>query len=203
MDTNQEKFDEKTLSRMAEVAGVGINNAVEGISRLVGESLTVSTPSIHVAQLTEIPDLLGGPEAEAVGIYLRAEGLMSGQIMMVIPCPKALELVDLLMDFPPGTTDHLGKLERSALAELGNITCSYFLNAISDSTGISIRPSPPAVIVDMIGSILDIILATADGLTETVLMIHATFERDGRGTQANFWVIPDKNAFNPAAGREE
>ena len=78
--------------------------------------------------LVDIPNVLGGPEQEAVGIYLQSEGDLVAQFVLVLPFEKACELVDLVMGQPEGTTTYLGSMERSALGEVGNITTGYFLN---------------------------------------------------------------------------
>lgn len=198
-----EKCSENFQSVLANMANLGIHNAARGMSAMVGENLTVTEPKVTAVPFYEIPTLLGGPETEAVGIYLRVEGSIPGQIMIVIPFEKALELADLTMGEPPGTTKELGAMERSALAELGNLTGSFFLNAIADKAGLAARPSPPAVIVDMVGAIMDIILATADVLCEEVLMIQAKFLRNGRETQADFWLIPDHHTIETIAKKIE
>lgn len=184
-------FDEHLRSLLEAMANEGVQHAARGLSDMVGETVTVSEPMVRLVPLTDIPLLLGGPENEAVGIYLQAEGKIGGQIMLILPLPKAQELVDLLMGEPVGTTRHLGSLERSALAEVGNLTGTFFLNAVALLTGLGGRPSPPAVMVDMLGAILDIIIATCGGISEQVLMIQASFLRGGREVEANFWVIPD------------
>lgn len=198
-----EAYVKKFQSVLASMANLGIHNAARGMSAMVGDNLTVTEPVVRAVPFYEIPTLLGGPETEAVGIYLRVEGSIPGQIMMVVPYGKALELADLIMGEPPGTTTSLGSMERSALAELGNLTGSFFLNAIADKAGLVARPSPPAVIVDMVGAIMDIILATADILSEEVLMIQAKFLRNGRETQAEFWLIPDHHTIENLAKQIE
>ncbi len=120
----------------------------------------------------------------------------SSQIMMVIPYQKALELSDLLMGVPQGATQALGTLERSALGELGNLCGSFFLNSIAKTAGASFRPSPPAVMVDMVGAILDIVVATVGGVSEHVLLVHANFTEGKRFVETNFYVIPDMKALH-------
>jgi chemotaxis protein CheC len=190
-----DNFEGSLYYLLVDMAKEGIHNAARGLSSMVGEDLTVTAPVVRRVPLAEISNLLGGPEIEAVGIYLRAEGVLAGQMLMVVPYAKSLELADLVMGLPAGSTQELGRLERSALAELGNVTGSFFLNSLASITGIFIRPSPPAVLVDMIGAILDVILTSSDGLSESVLMIEAIFLRAGREIQANFWVIPDRSTL--------
>jgi chemotaxis protein CheC len=196
MSENELNFDDKLMSMLHIIANEGINNAARGFSGLLGEKLTVNNPGVRMVELKEIPHILGGPENEAIGVYLRAEGDISGQIMLVIPYEKALELVDLLIGNPPNTTQELGSYERSALAEVGNQTGTFFINSLSSLTGFDVRPSPPAVMVDMVGAILDIIVATTGGVSEHVLLMEANFELGNRKVETNFWVIPDEKTLN-------
>lgn len=189
-------FDDHMINSLKTITDAGIYNAAKGFSSLLGRKIDVTKPVIKMVPLFDIPKIIGGLENEAIGIYLRAEGGMTGQIMLIIPYAKALELVDLLMGVPSGTTTQLGAIERSALAEVGNMTATFFLNAIANITHSDIRPTPPAVMVDMIGAILDIIIATTGGISEQVLLLQSDFFEGDRSVETNFWVIPDANTFN-------
>jgi chemotaxis protein CheC len=114
---------------------------------------------------------------------------------MIIPHQKGMDLVDLLMGSPQGTCSSLGTLEKSALGELGNLCGSFFLNSLAKSVGASFRPSPPAVVVDMLGAILDIVVATAGRAAEYVLLMQANFTDGSRQVEAGFWVIPEVNTL--------
>ncbi len=189
--SEQPSFDNDLLNTLQTLAGAGIHNAARGFASMLGHPIHVESPSVRVVPLLEIPKYVGGPENEAIGIYLRAEGDIAGQIMLIIPYQKALELVDLLMGNPPNTTTRLGSLERSALGEVGNLTGTFFLNAIANLTGACLRPTPPAVIVDMVGAILDIVIATTGGVSEDVILMQANMIDGDRSVQTDFWVIPD------------
>lgn len=189
-------FDQYLLEMLNTIASEGIKNAADGFSGMIGRRIEVSNPEIELVPLLTIPKIVGGLEDDAVGVYLRFEGDMMGQIMMIIPHQKALELVDLLMGLEKGTTKHLGSLERSALGELGNLCGTFFLNSIAKTVGASFRPSPPAIMVDMLGAILDIVVATAGGVNEHVLLMHANFMDGVRFVETDFWVIPDMKALN-------
>jgi len=151
MNETSEKFSQELHDLLVSMANDGFYNAARGISGMVGEDLQVSEPSVGLVPINDIPVLLGGPENEAVGIYLRAE--------------------------------------------VGNLTGTFFLNAMARLANTDIRPSPPAVMVDMIGAVLDILLATTAGLSENVLMMQATFTRKCREARVDFWVIPDRTTL--------
>lgn len=183
------------ITRFEAFACEGMKNAVNGFSTMLGEKLQTSAPTFRQVPIGEISALLGGPETEAVGIYLNSEGKVSGQFMLVIPLERSLELADLLLGQEPGTTRVLGTLERSALGEVGNVTASFFLNTFSSMTGIATRPSPPAVMVDMVGAIMDIIVATCGGVSDHVLLMQTKFLLKDRSIETSFWVIPDPHTL--------
>jgi len=198
-----DKFDQNFLNYIQELAREGMYNAAVGFATMLGERLTVTEPILKIIPYSEIPDLLGGLEAEAVGIYLRAQGSIPSQFMLILPFQKATELVDLLMGQPVGTTQQLGSLERSALAEVGNLTGTFFMNTIATLTHTELRPTPPAVMVDMVGAIMDIIVATSGEVGESVLMLQASFELNNRQVQADLWIIPDAESLNQFVPRSK
>jgi chemotaxis protein CheC len=188
-------FDQNLLEQLKSMADEGVKNAAHGFSGMIGRKIQVGKPKGRLVPLLTIPEIVGGQDDDAVGIYLRIEGDLVGQMMMIMPNPKAMELVDLLMDLTPGTTQNLGSLERSALGELGNLCGSFFLNSIANTVGADFRPSPPAVVVDMVGAILDIVIATTGSVSEQVLLMQANFTDGDRCVEADFWVIPDMNTL--------
>ena len=192
---SDDSFDHDLMEKLKIIAGEGIKNAAHGFSGMIGHKIEVSSPALTLVPVMSIPKIVGGPEDDAVGIYLRFEGDMVGQIMMIMPYQKTLELVDLLMEMPEGSTQQLGSMERSALGELGNLCGTFFLNSIAKLSGADLRPSPPAVMVDMVGAILDVVVATTGGISEQVLLMQANFMDGPRSVEANFWVIPDMKAL--------
>lgn len=201
MVTEDKIFNQKLLAYLQIIASEGISNAAKGFSGMLGQKMTVTEPVVRMIHLSEIPNILGGPENEAVGTYLRAEGSVGSQIMLITPYQKALDLVDLLLEQPQGTTQQLGTLERSALAEVGNITGTFFMNSVAALTGMDLRPTPPAVMVDMVGAILDIIIATMGGISEHVLLLEANFMIGDRSVGVDFWVIPDPKTLEAFSTR--
>lgn len=90
----------------------------------------------------------------------------------------------------------VGSMERSALGEVGNLTGTFFLNAVDELIGYGSRPTPPAVMVDMVGSILDVVVATMGEVEQNVLLFKTSFIVGNRETPANFWIVPDPETLN-------
>lgn len=196
MSENYDKKKMQEVSVLHTVARLGIQHAMQGLSEMVGEDLETTEPELFSVPILKIPEFFGGAEQEAVGIYLRASGEASGQFMMILTFERALAFIDMLMQEPPGTTQELDDMGRSALAEMGNLTGAFFLNAVANLTGLEARPSEPAVMHDMVGAILNIIVAaTADQLDE-VFVIQTTIIHEDHQVQANYWYIPDEKTMH-------
>jgi len=108
---------------------------------------------------------------------------------------EAHGLVDMVMSQEEGTTSTLGAMERSALGEVGNLTGTFFLNALAEVTRMNIQPSPPAVMVDMGAAVLDVPLAALAASADEALVIKTIFLDDLRRIEAAFLVMPDMESL--------
>ena len=126
-----------------------------------------------------------------VAIYLQMQGDLSGQAMLIMTLPSALHMADLLMEEKVGTATSLGEMERSALAEAGHLMVAYFLNAMAVLTGRPLRPSPPAVIVDMLGAIASVPATRVGEESDELMIIETVLQDTGGLLHLRFWVLPD------------
>ena len=171
-----------------------------GLSIISGRAISNGDPRIERVPISHVATHAGSPEEERVGIYLVMSGGLRGQTIIILPLTNALYLADLLMGDPPGTATELGEMERSALAEVGNLVVSAFLNTMARIKTIRaqnpkapslMRPSPPAVMVDMLGAILDVVVTPVAAVRDDLLIIEADFGDAQRTVQGCLWIIPD------------
>jgi len=183
--------DPEVVTRLTTLVSAASENAARGLTGMVGRSITTSAPRSRVIRFDDISTYIGSPESEMVGIYLLMEGHLSGQAILILSLVSALNLADWLMETPAGTSTSLGSMERSALAEVGNLTVSYFLNAVAALTGKPLRPSPPAVMVDMLGAIINVVVTPMAATSDDMLIIETILQDTEGDVQAYFWVLPD------------
>ncbi len=167
MTPDTRKVDEKLLTKMRIVAARGFSNSAQGLSKMIGQELSVNSPDVGLVPLADIPDILGGPDNDAVGVYLRFDGELTGQIMMVISYQQALDFVTwywIHLREPPRNLEGWNVLPFLK----SEFDRAFFLNAIYEITGLSSHPSPPAVMVDMVGSILDVVIATMGAIYDQI-----------------------------------
>ena len=172
------------------LVGGGVIRAISGMSEMVGQEITISSFSARTIEIRNASNLVGGPEAMAAAVYLSVSGPATGHMVLVYDPKTAFELIDMLVGEPQGATTSLGEFEASALAEMGNIVGSFFLNALSDATGLDLRISPPSVLMDMAGSILDSIMAEIMIETDEAVVVEALFGTSSHEINGTFLAIP-------------
>ena len=180
------------LAPWAELVGVGTSNAMSGLSQMIGQEIEVSSFSLRRVPVSSIPELVGGPEVMAVGIYLTVSGSANGHLMLMYEPKIACAFVDLIMGNPPQTTETPGEMERSALSEMGNVIGAFFLSALADATGLTLRPSPPVVMTDMAGALLDVVSADILLTQDDTYLAETTFTGEDREISGVFFVMPSE-----------
>lgn len=182
-----------SVGSWAELVSRGTDNAMSGLSQMVGSEISVNAFGLRRVPVAEIAGIVGGPDIMAVGIYLTVSGSADGHLMLMYDPKIASAFVDLLMMQEVGTTTELGEMEHSALGEMGNVIGAFFLNALADETGLDLHPSPPSVMTDMSGALLDVITADILLTADETYLVETTFAVEGQEISGVFFVIPSEN----------
>ncbi|MCH7655637.1 MAG: chemotaxis protein CheX [Chloroflexi bacterium] len=189
-DPLMEPLSESDMEAWAQVSGAGMANALRGLSKMLGQEIATGVVSTRRVPLMEATELLGGPEAATAAVYFALSGDAQGHMVLVYVPEVAFELVDMAMGDPPGTTKDLGEMERSVLGEVGNVMGGYFLQTLGDTSGMSLRMSPPAVMMDMAGAIIDAVIADIMVFSDEVVVVETEFGTDQRRVHGTFLVMP-------------
>jgi chemotaxis protein CheC len=180
----------ETTGPWAELIQKGTTKAMDNLSQMLGQRIEVASFELRSIPIAEISQLCGGPEVMSVGIYLTVSGSADGHLMLIYDPGIACSFVDLLMMQPPNTTATLGEMEQSALGEMGNVVGASFLGILADDVGMDLRPSPPAVMMDMAGALLDIVAADLLMTQDEAFVAETTFVAPDREITGMFFVMP-------------
>ncbi len=181
-----------TLGPWAALVSLGTDNAMRGLSEMIGQDIEITSFGLRRVPVAEVSNIMGGPEVTSIGIYLTVSGSANGHLMLMYDPGIAFAFVDLLMGQPIGTTKELGEMEESALGEMGNIIGAFFLNAIADATGLQLFPSPPSVMADMAGALLDVVTADILLTQDETYVAESTFKVAGEEISGLFFVMPSE-----------
>jgi chemotaxis protein CheC len=157
---------------------------------MVGQEVKVTSLDPRQQDTGRVNGILGGPETIIAGIYLGIEGTAPGQLLLAFEPTTAYRLIDMLMMQPEGTTTGIGEMEESVLGEMGNVMGAFFLTVLGDNTDGQFLPTPPLVINDMAGSVVDAILAQMMLDADDVFAVETKFGADGMEIEGAFLGLP-------------
>jgi two-component system chemotaxis sensor kinase CheA len=158
---------------LEEIHNSGALGASLAMSKLTGREIRVSFPESVMVSLSEVADMLGGEERPVGGIYVGLTGDLTGAIMLVIPEEQLTTCNDLLHHYPGGEPNEAGRVDCSALSEMGNILAASFVNALADETGMAIKADVPEMSIDMCLAVIDSVLALFNQPGDLILLTTA------------------------------
>lgn len=187
------------LDALREVGNIGSGNAAVALSTMVDKKVLLSVPRASLVPLVKVSDLVGGAETPVVGIYLHISGDASGSMLLLLEEHSAEQLAHLMCS--PVSEGELSTVEQSALQETGSILAGSYLNALSQMTGILLKPSVPGFAMDMAGAIIDFILVEISQSEDYVLVIETEFDIMDRKIRGHLILFPDLGSLDIILGR--
>ena len=189
------KLSPAQLDALREIGNIGAGNSATALSQIINRRIDMNVPRVSMVPLDQVPDLVGGPDAIVVGIFLRVYGKAPGNILFLLPQKSAYYLVDTLMGKKHGETVKLDYMDESALMEIGNILSGAYLNAFYTFTQISMLPSIPALAMDMAGAILNVVLVQLGQMGDQALVMETEFLAEDDGINGHFFLVPDPGSL--------
>ncbi|MGH7669276.1 MAG: chemotaxis protein CheC [Gemmatimonadaceae bacterium] len=181
------------LDALREVANIGAGHAATALSQMVGGTIMISVPRINIQRLEEIAPLVAGPDEPVAAVLLHILGDLSGRTLLVFPKAAALQLAEVMLRRPSGSSSELGELEQSAIKEAGNILSSAYMNALSEFMGMLLLPSPPALAIDMSAAVLTTAYLQFGTNRDYVFCVESDFMLQGEAKRLSgfFLLLPD------------
>lgn len=185
-----ERLNAEQLDALREISNIGMGHAATALSQLVGKTVHLNVPNVNVLQISQVPEVLGGPQQLVVGIYMQILGDARGNILLIFPLDSAIELVENLLLKRPANRAALNELEVSTLKEVGNILSSAFLNALGMLLKLTLIPSVPILSCDMAGAVVDYVLIDLGKTGDISLMVETEFRSEEDRIRGHFYMIP-------------
>ena len=180
------------LDALREVGNIGSGNAAVALSTMVDKKVMLSVPRASLIPLVRVSELVGGA-------YLHISGDASGSMLLLLEEGSARELAQLMVS--GGEGGDLTTVAQSALQETGSILAGSYLNALSQMTGILLKPSVPGFAMDMAGAIIDFILVEISQSEDYVLVIETEFDIMQHKIRGHLILFPDLGSLDIILGR--
>jgi chemotaxis protein CheC len=156
-------FSDMQRSALAEIANIGSARAATALSQLLGRPIEVGYTEALLATLAEAADRVGAAAARSTVVDTPISNA-NGKVLLLFPDESSSQLCQLL------GVDSNDPVGLSALAEVGNILTTSYLNALVEMTGLELEPEPPSVEIGVLGSLVQDSLAGASPDDPTILM---------------------------------
>jgi chemotaxis protein CheC len=194
MGISVDELNSLQIDVLREIGNIGAGNAATALSKMISKRIDMDVPKVNILEFRNVAELVGGPEAEVIGIYFKVTGDITGSIMFLLDKKSAKLLTNLLM----GRQDEDGDLDEmdfSALQEVGNILSGSYLSSLSTLTGLNLIVSVPSLAMDMAGAILSVPVILFGQVGDKVMLIETDFNEGTNRVKGNFFLIPDEDSF--------
>ncbi len=177
-------YTEMQLDALRELANIASGTAATSLSQMLGREIDLSVPRALALPLADAVDAAGDPSEIDNGVALGVEGDIEGLVLLLMPPQDGAALCALL------GVEADSEFGESALCEIGNILGSSYLIALGAMTGLSLMPQPPNMVVDMLGAVVQTVLAQTAGHGDTALVLDSVLEVAGETCSISFMLLP-------------
>ena len=191
-----EELTSMKLDVLREIGNIGAGNATTALSVMLNSNLRMEAPVVKILDFDGIPEMIGGADAIVAAVLTRFSGEVSGMMLFILEMEEAKNLAGTMLCKTYSDNfvgfDHMDK---SALKEVGNILMSSYINSIGTLTNIKFRTEPPAICVDMAGSVLSLPISQLGQLGDKALVIDSKFLDNERPINGFLMLVTDEMSY--------
>lgn len=189
-------LDSRSHDALQEIGNVGAAHAVTALSQLLERTVMISVPRVQSVTPSQVAGLCGNAEALMAGVSFHVVGDASARILLMLPRNCAMELVDVLLRNPAGSTKVLNELGNSTVRETGNIMASAYLNALSEFLAMLLLPSVPSLVFDIAGAILELSAEGAEKKDGEIIVVDNEFSAEGTAIKGHLMLFVDASSLD-------
>ncbi|AUW94817.1 MAG: chemotaxis protein CheC [Sulfobacillus thermosulfidooxidans] len=177
---------EQVMSIWGKICGPGLEEASRALSRMTGLSFTMEDKAVNEVEWKELLDKYDArPASELYAVNLKATGLISARIILLFTPENSRRLVSTMMGEEVGLP--LDEVSLSALAEIGNVVGTAFLNVFANVFGQVFEPTVPEVSQGQGSSVFPMF-----AVHQKVLVTEALFRVTGETLTGEILIAPVK-----------
>jgi chemotaxis protein CheC len=169
------EFDQIRLDAFREISSIATCQAATSLSTMLSRRVDITVPNVMMEALDKVPELLGGAEKPVSAIHFSVTGQISGTVILAFSSNESLRLANVLTGQHVERIEHLDEMGISALRELGNILTGSFVKVLADGLKVKFSYSVPGFAYDMLGAVLDEMLARLSLETGSAVIMESEF----------------------------
>lgn len=169
------ELNEIHIDVLKEIGNIGAGNAATSLSQMLSKRIDMNVPEVSLLNYDDVINSIGGAENVVVGILVSFVGDIDGVILFLLKKEFVHLILNSLMGTELQSFEEISEMEMSALAEIGNIMVSSFVNSISLLTSMDIDITVPSLNIDMSGALLDAVTAEFAEAADKVIFIKEKY----------------------------
>lgn len=169
------ELNEIHIDVLKEIGNIGAGNAATSLSQMLSKRIDMNVPEVSLLNYDDVINSIGGAENVVVGILVSFVGDIDGVILFLLKKEFVHLILNSLMGTELQSFEEISEMEMSALAEIGNIMVSSFVNSISLLTNMDIDITVPSLNIDMSGALLDAVTAEFAEAADKVIFIKEKY----------------------------
>ncbi len=192
---NVEELQDMHLDVLKEIGNIGSGNAASALSTMLNCETDISVPNVKLLDFADAVNFLGGPENIAIGMLVNLTEDINGMMLYVLQHSCASKMTSTIFGSEIEDIANMNEMEKSFIAEVGNIMSASYINAIASLTGLTIDISVPQMCVDMVGAILSVPAVQFAQVGNKVLFIDDSFVIGGCEVKSNMILVPEMSSL--------
>jgi chemotaxis protein CheC len=182
------------LDALRELFNVGVGQAAGMLSQMLGMSVQLRVPIVHVLPADQVLSVLnefGVEPVAAVKLPFRSE--FNGSAMLIFPADDAARIADCLTGQNNELKD-MDALRVGTINEVGNIVLNAVMGTIANRLGIHFRYSIPTYLEDSVGRLFQLDLDQTRG---TLIVARVNFLLMELEIEGNIVLYMDVDSMEP------
>lgn len=194
-------YNEMEIEVLQEISNIGVGHAATALSQLLHRRVDMSIPYVELIQMEKVAErLAGSPENIVSSILVNTYAIddedKTLNFLLIFDEESTKNILSILKtSSPPEELTDLDEISESIIEETGNILLLQTITSINQFTGTSWFPSPPAFSIDMIGAIVDEIMADVNVANNLFLLVECDVFTEKDKLKGMILIIPNNEAL--------
>ena len=151
-----DNLNDLQLDVMREIGNIGAGNACTALSVLLGTTIDMSVPSIHLLNADSATQKLGADGEDVLGICVDVTDDLQGMMIHVVTKSFAERIINTFYAKTLENMSTLDEMDSSVLNEMANITSGAYANSLASLTGMVVNIGTPSQVPGTVASIMNI-----------------------------------------------
>jgi chemotaxis protein CheC len=156
---------------LGEIGNIGSGNAATALSEILNKKVMLNVPMVNVCGINEIANVLGGAEEIRTGVFFGLSEALNGYVVFMIKESDALKIKNIAAGGYDIDTN-------SVVSEIANIISGAYVGSLAAMINDKIDITPPEVCQDMLGSLIDGLVACVLSVADKTVVIGTNLTID-------------------------